>query len=68
MIVSRQKRFGIAARINTFGQDTTVRPVVIRAVTGPININKRNFNGAKGIQGTGPSDELRFNYKGSKSP
>jgi hypothetical protein len=70
MIISRQKRFGIAAAVFSMGQDVTdvSQPFVIRAVTGPININKRTFSGAKGIQGTGGSDDLRFNYNASESP
>ena len=67
MIISRQKRFAISATVFTLG-NLPEAPVVIRAVTGPFNINKLSFTGAKGIQGTGGSDDLRFNYNGSKSP
>jgi len=68
MIISRQKKFAIAANVFTLGEDPQGRPAVVRAVTGPINMGNRSFSGAKGIEGTGGSDNLRFNYNGSKSP
>jgi hypothetical protein len=67
MIISRQKRFAIAATVFTLG-NLPQAPVVIRAVTGPFDINRGSFSGAKGIQGTGGSDDLRFNYNGAKAP
>jgi len=69
MLISRQKRFGIGSTVITLGQDvgSLDQPVVVRAIVGPIN-SQRTFSGAKGIQGTGAADDLRFNYNGGKSP
>jgi hypothetical protein len=70
MLISRQNRFAIAATVLAMGQDVTdtSSPFVVRAVTGPINISRRMFSGAKGIQGTDLSENLRFNYNGSRNP